>query len=93
MPFLLLFRIMCIVISYIATVLGWINPCVTMVPWTTPIGISAFLATGGDWRAVVVQLLIFVLGILVYIPFVMINDKVIGKEASATLESTEPAGN
>ena len=85
--------VMGIVISYIATVLGWINPCVTMVPWTTPIGISAFLATGGDWRAVVVQLLIFVLGILVYIPFVMINDKVIGKEASATLESTEPAGN
>lgn len=83
--------VMGIVISYVATVLGWINPCVTMVPWTTPIGISAFLATGGDWRAVVVQLLIFILGILIYIPFVMINDKVIGKEAAANLESTQNA--
>lgn len=72
-------------ISYYATLVGWMNPCVTLVPWTTPIGISSFLATGGDWRAVVVQLVIFVLGIVIYTPFVKIYDKVAQKQAEQAL--------
>ncbi len=67
-------------VSYFATVMGWMNPCVTLVPWTTPVGISAFLATAGDWRAVVIQLLILVAGVLIYTPFVKINDRVAEKE-------------
>lgn len=78
-PFVLV-PVMGLVISYVTTVLGWMSPCVIQVPWTTPIGFSAFLATAGDWRAVVIQLITFVLGVLVYIPFVMINDKVLSKE-------------
>lgn len=78
-PFVLV-PVMGLVISYVTTTLGWMNPCVIQVPWTTPIGFSAFLATAGDWRAVVIQLITFVLGVLVYIPFVMINDKVLKKE-------------
>lgn len=70
-----------ILISYVTTSIGWMRPCVTMVPWTTPIGISAFLATAGDWRAVVIQIVIFVLGILIYAPFVKINDRVLKLQA------------
>ncbi|TGD23954.1 PTS sugar transporter subunit IIC [Companilactobacillus suantsaicola] len=79
-PFVLV-PVMGLVISYVTTTLGWMSPCVIQVPWTTPIGFSAFLATAGDWRAVVIQLITFVLGVLVYIPFVMINDKVLMKES------------
>ncbi len=70
-----------IVISYFATALGLMNPCVTMVPWTTPVLISGFLATGMDWRGVVVQAIVLILGILIYMPFVKINDKVLARQA------------
>lgn len=65
-----------ILISYIATAIGFMSPAVIQVPWTTPVFINAFLATAGDWRAVVVQAVILVLGVLVYIPFIKVNDKV-----------------
>ena len=52
-----------------------------MVPWTTPVLVSGFLATGGDFRAVIVQALVLVIGVLVYAPFVKINDRVLEKQA------------
>lgn len=70
-----------ILISYLATAAGLISPCVSLVPWTTPPLLSAFLATAGDWRAVVCQALIIVLGVLIYMVFVKINDKVLEKQA------------
>ncbi len=33
-----------------------ISEVVVMVPWTTPVVASGFLATGGDWRAAVFQI-------------------------------------
>ncbi len=65
-----------ILISYIATSLGLMSPSVVQVPWTTPIFASSFLSTGGDWRAVVVQAIILVLGVLIYIPFIKVHDRV-----------------
>lgn len=70
-----------ILISYFATAMGLMNPCVTMVPWTTPVLVSGFLATGMDWRGVVVQAIVLALGILIYMPFVKINDKVLARQA------------
>ena len=80
-PFLVV-PILGIVISYFATAIGFMNPCVTLVPWTTPVLLSGFLATGGDWRAIVVQAIVFALGILIYLPFVKINDKVMERQAA-----------
>lgn len=65
-----------ITIAYAATALGLMNPCVVMTPWTTPPLLSGFLATGGDWRAVVVQALIIIIGTLVYLPFMKASEKV-----------------
>ncbi|WP_178196939.1 PTS sugar transporter subunit IIC [Ligilactobacillus sp. Marseille-Q7487] len=70
-----------ILISYIATVTGFISPCVIQVPWTIPPLLSSFLATAGDWKAVLVQLVILILGVLIYMPFVKINDRVLAKQA------------
>ena len=55
------------------------NECVVYIPWTTPPLLSGYLATGGDVRAIVVQLVILILGILLYIPFVKMNDIVMEK--------------
>ena len=87
-PFLLV-PVMGILISYFATVLGFMNPCVTMVPWTTPVLISGFLATGADWRAIIVQALVLVLGILIYMPFVKINDRILAKQTSEAVEDDD----
>lgn len=63
-----------IVIGYAATALNFMNECVVYIPWTTPPLLSGYLATAGDWRAILVQLVILIIGILLYIPFVKMND-------------------
>jgi len=70
-----------IMISYAATAMHFMNTCVVYIPWTTPPLLSGYLATGGDFKAVLVQALILVLGVLIYIPFVKINDAVLSKNA------------
>ncbi|MGM9613529.1 MAG: PTS sugar transporter subunit IIC [Butyricicoccus sp.] len=65
-----------ITIAYFATTLGLMNPCVVQIPWTTPPLMSGFLATGGDWRAIIVQAIIIVLGVLIYLPFMKASEKV-----------------
>ena len=52
------------------------DKCVVFIPWTTPPLLSSYLATAGDFRAVIVQAIILILGVLIYIPFVKINDNV-----------------
>ncbi len=65
-----------ITIAYAATAIGFMNPCVVQIPWTTPPLLSGFLATGGDWKAVIVQALIIVIGVAVYLPFMKASEKV-----------------
>lgn len=81
-PFVLLPAIG-IIIGYIATALNFMNECVVYIPWTTPPLLSGYLATSGDFRAVIVQLIILVIGVFLYLPFVKINDKVLAKSAAA----------
>ena len=76
-------------ISYGDTALGLMNPCVAMVPWTTPVFISGFLATGGDWRAIVVQAIILVIGVALYLPFMKISERVAAKQAALDGEDAE----
>ena len=80
-PFVLLPAIG-IIIGYMATALNFMNECVVYIPWTTPPLLSGYLATGGDFRAVLVQLVIIAVGVLLYLPFVKINDRVLGKAAA-----------
>lgn len=74
-PFVLLPAIG-IIVGYIATAIGFMNHCVVLVPWTTPPILNAYLATGGDIRAVVVQLAIIIGGVFLYLPFMKINERV-----------------
>ncbi|MEK4669789.1 MULTISPECIES: PTS sugar transporter subunit IIC [unclassified Niallia] len=61
-------------IAYIATAIGMVSPTYVMVPWTLPAPIGAYLATGGDWRAIVIVLINLVLSVLIYLPFFKIYD-------------------
>ncbi|WP_258960836.1 PTS sugar transporter subunit IIC [Paenibacillus aquistagni] len=56
--------------TYAAMSWGWVaRPVGIAVPWTTPIGISGFLATGGKWSGAVMQLVNFMIAMLIYYPF------------------------
>ena len=74
-PFVLLPAIG-IYFAWLCTTLGFMSRCVVMIPWTTPPILSAWLATAGDWRAVVVQLAIIVFGVFFYLPFLKIAERV-----------------
>lgn len=78
-----------ITVAYFATKLGLMGYCVVNIPWTTPPLISAYLATAGDWRAVIVQLLIIVGGALLYLPFMKINEKVSEQQSNEIKREAE----
>lgn len=63
-------------IQYVVTALGWMNRVVVMVPWTTPPLINTYLATAGDWRAPLWQLLVIIIGVLLYLPFLKVSERV-----------------
>ena len=66
-PFVLLPAIG-IYVAWLCTTPKLMSRCVVMIPWTTPPILSAWLATAGDWRAVVVQLAIIAFGVFFYPP-------------------------
>ncbi|MHC5250102.1 PTS sugar transporter subunit IIC [Enterococcus sp. LJL90] len=73
-------------IQYVATSLGWINKVVVMVPWTTPPLLNSYLATAGDWRAPLWQLLVIVIGVLLYLPFMKISERIMQKQAELSYD-------
>ena len=62
-----------IVVSYIAMAVGLV-PITNgiQIPWTTPLGISGFLAT--NWVGAVLQVALLILGVFVYLPFIKAMD-------------------
>lgn len=70
-----------IILAYFATAVGFMNKCTVLVPWTTPPLLNGFLATGGDFRAVVVQIIIIVIGVLLYLPFIRISERITKRQA------------
>jgi PTS system cellobiose-specific IIC component len=64
------------IVAYIATSLQLVSPTYILVPWVTPPIISGYLATAGDFRAALLQIVIIVIGTLIYMPFVLFSNKV-----------------
>lgn len=72
-------------IGYLATSMELVNQCVVPIPWTTPPFLSGFLATAGDWRAIVVQAVIIVALVFFYLPFLKISERVARINAEMSL--------
>ncbi|MBW4847429.1 MULTISPECIES: PTS cellobiose transporter subunit IIC [Clostridia] len=63
-----------IVISYFCMSVGLVPLCSGVaIPWTMPVILSGFLATG--WRGAVLQLFLLALGVFIYMPFIKMMDK------------------
>lgn len=85
-PFILT-PMVCATIAWIATNLGLVNRVVASAPWTLPGPIGAYLATGGDIRASILNILLIIISILIYYPFFRIYDnKLLQEEVNGNNE-------
>lgn len=64
-----------LVIAYAATSLGIISKTVAAAPWITPPVIQSFIATGGDIRAAVLTVILIILDVFLFLPFVLAANK------------------
>jgi PTS system cellobiose-specific IIC component len=67
-----------VTIAYFATVIGLVPACTIMPPWVTPPIIGGIIATG-SLAGGILALIIIVISVIIYIPFVSISNKVIQK--------------
>ncbi|UUI03693.1 PTS sugar transporter subunit IIC [Oceanobacillus jeddahense] len=63
------------IISYFATSIGLVSPTFIRAPWTLPAPIGAYLATGGDWRAILLVLINIAISVAIYFPFFKVYDR------------------
>lgn len=61
--------------AYWMTVIGFAQVISFQVPWTTPVGIMGFLATGGHIGTAITQIICVALSVVIYTPFVLISNK------------------
>lgn len=64
-----------LVIAYAATSLGIISKTVAAAPWITPPVIQSFIAIGGDIRAAVLTVILIILDVFLFLPFVLAANK------------------
>jgi cellobiose PTS system EIIC component len=62
-------------ISYFATSVGLVSPTFIRAPWTLPAPIGAYLATGGDWRSIILIFINIAISAVVYLPFLKVYDR------------------
>jgi PTS system cellobiose-specific IIC component len=70
--------------------LGWVHPPYLETLWTLPAPVGAWLTTGGDPRAVVLQLATLGLSLAVYWPFVRREDRRLVTEEQTTGRASLP---
>lgn len=61
--------------TWIAMTLGWVTKPFVQVSWSVPMPFYPYLATGGDFRAILLMLFNFAIGLLIYYPFVKAYDQ------------------
>ncbi|MCR1950596.1 PTS sugar transporter subunit IIC [Clostridium sp. DSM 100503] len=75
-------------VAWFATTFGLINRVQLIAPWTLPGPIGAYLATGGDWRAAVLNVICIIISVVMYYPFVkMYDNKLLAEEKGEALEA------
>ena len=82
LPFLLA-PMACGTLGYFAISSGFMNPIIALIPWPSPMGLGAFIGTGGDYKAMFVAILSAILALVIYLPFVKMYDNKLYKEEQA----------
>ncbi|MEG0469174.1 MAG: PTS transporter subunit EIIC, partial [Longicatena sp.] len=87
-PCLLATVVNCI-INYGATLLGLIDKFGMVLPWFTPPIIGAPIATGGDFRTIILIIIEFLIGLAIYYPFFKAYEKSKLQEQNELLETEQ----
>lgn len=78
-------------IAYFAMAAGLVNRVTSTPPWTLPGPIGAFLATNGDFRALILNVILIVISIIIYYPFFNAYEKKLLAEERAEAKEGEVA--
>ena len=71
-----------LLIGYISTIVGLMGYTYVLVPWTTPPVIGLFLSSGANVGAALTGVIILVVSVIIYMPFVKVMDKALEAEAT-----------
>ena len=83
-PFVLV-PVTIVTINYIVFALSWVHVPVVIQPFTVPIGLSGFIATGGDVRGSLLQFFDLGISAIMYYPFFKAWERVlVAREEAAT---------
>ena len=72
-----------VAIAFFAIRLEFVRPMIAQMPWPSPIGIGAFIGSGGDFMAAVVAIICALVALLIYFPFIRAYDRKLAKEEGA----------
>lgn len=61
-------------LAYFAIKLEIVRPMLAQMPWPSPVGLGAFVDSGGDWKAAVLAVLCAVLAFAIWFPFIKFYD-------------------
>lgn len=77
-----------IIISYLCMSIGLVPFCSGVaIPWTMPVVLSGFLATG--WQGALLQFLLLILGVFIYMPFIKMMDRQYLKDEEKASENKD----
>ena len=77
------------IVAYAATALGLVSRLVVYTTWSTPILLSGYISSGGDFRNVILQIICLGIAVLCYMPFVKIMDNQKVETVEEEVEFTE----
>ncbi|MGM9973071.1 MAG: PTS sugar transporter subunit IIC [Clostridiaceae bacterium] len=81
------------ILSYIAVSTGLVGKFSIIAPWTLPAPIGAYMATGGNWGAVVMVIINIAITGVIYYPFFKVYEKKLVAEENAQLEAKKNEDN
>jgi len=61
-------------VAYFAIKFHMVKPPIVQVAWPTPVGLSGFLGSGGDWRAFVLAIICALVAFVIWFPFIKFYD-------------------
>lgn len=87
-PFLLV-PMSIVTVNYLAFSTGLVHVPVVMQPFTVPVGISGFFATGGDIKGSLLQVINLALSAFLYYPFFKAWERILVAREEAALQAEE----
>ena len=78
-------------IAYVLTATGFAGYLYAAIPWTSPVGLAAFTASGGSIGAMITALICVAVSVAIWYPFVRMYDKSLMKDIKANSEANAQA--